>query len=87
MHFAWAGGRERGTPHYFRVQTRSLLIELVNAIDSGNHIHSVIRDFEHDFARDSLTLHDAHLAEHGSHLSTRTVSSEGTVLKANDWAW
>ncbi|RFA10252.1 hypothetical protein B7R54_14325 [Subtercola boreus] len=87
IHFAWAGGLERGTPHYFRVQTRSLLIELVNAVDSGNHIHSVIRDFEHDFAHDSLQKHDAHIAEYGSHLSTRTASSEGVELRANDWSW
>ncbi len=87
IHFAWAGGPVRGVPHYFRVQTRSLLIEMVNAVDSGNHIHSVIRDFEHDFGHDSLREHDAHVAEHGSHLSTRTTSSEGTELTANDWSW
>ncbi|WP_375400860.1 DUF3500 domain-containing protein [uncultured Amnibacterium sp.] len=85
--FAWAGGLVRGEPHYYRIQTRSLLIELVNAVDSGNHLHSVIRDFEHDFARDSVLAHEAHVSEHGSHLSTRTTSSEGTELRANDWAW
>jgi hypothetical protein len=87
VHFAWAGGLVRGTPHYFRVQTRSLLIEMVNAVGGGDHIHSVIRDFEHDFARDSLAMYEAHLAEHGSHLSTRTTSSQGQELRANDWAW
>jgi hypothetical protein len=87
IHFAWAGGQERGVPHYFRVQTRSLLIEMVNAVDSGNHLHSVVRDFDHDFAHDSLREHAAHLAEHGSHLSTRTTSSEGTELRPNDWSW
>ncbi len=86
-HFAWAGGRSRGVPHYFRVQTRSLLIEMVNAVDSGNHLHSVIRDFEHDFAHDSLRDYAARVAEHGSHLSTRTTSSEGVELRANDWSW
>ena len=87
VHFAWAGGLERGVPHYFRVHTPSLLIEMVNAVDSGNHLHSVIRDFDHDFAHDSLLDHAAHVAEHGSHLSTRTTSSEGTELRPNDWAW
>jgi hypothetical protein len=87
LHFAWAGGLVAGVPHYFRVQSGTLLIELVNAVDSGNHIHSVIRDFEHDFGYDSLATHDAHVAEHGGHLSTRTVSSEGTELRANDWSW
>lgn len=86
-HFAWAGGLVRGEPHYFRVQTRSLLIEMVNAVDSGNHLHSVIRDFEHDFARDSLRDHAAYLAEHGTHLATRTTSSASTGLRTNDWAW
>ncbi len=87
IHFAWAGGLERGTPHYFRVHTRKLLIEMVNAVDSGNHIHSAIRDFDNDFANDSLARHHAHLEERGSHLDTRTTSSEGSELSANDWAW
>lgn len=87
IHFAWAGGRERGTPHYFRVQTTALLIELVNSVGGGNHIHSVIRDFEHDFAHDSLKAFEAHVAERGSHLSTRTTSSEGTELSQSDWSW
>ena len=85
-HFAWAGGLQRGVPHYFRVQTRSLLIEMVNAVDNGNHLHSVVRDFEHDFAHDSARDHRAQVAEHGSRLSTRTTSSEGTELRADDWA-
>lgn len=85
--FAWAGGLVRGEPHYYRIHTRSLLIELVNAVDNGNHLHSVIRDFEHDFARDSCENHQAHVREHGSRLSTRTTSSEGSELRGNDWSW
>lgn len=87
VHFAWAGVTERGLPHYFRVHTRSLLIEMVNAVDSGNHIHSVIRDFDTDFAEPFLRQHESHVAEHGNHLSTRTTSSEGTELRTNDWSW
>lgn len=87
LHFAWAGGLVRGTPHYFRVQTRSLLIEMVNAVDSGNHLHSVIRDFQHDFAHDSWNAYQAQLAEQGSHLSSRTVSSEGIELRAEERSW
>lgn len=87
VYFAWAGGPVRGVPHYFRVQTRSLLIEMVNAVDSGDHIHSVIRDFGFDFADDALRRHAAHVAEHGTHLSSRTTSSEGTELATNDWSW
>jgi hypothetical protein len=84
VHFAWAGGLKRGLPHYFRVQTRSLLIEMVNAVDSGNHLHSVIRDFDHDFADDSLRDYQAQVAEHGSHLTSRTTSSEGTELRTDE---
>lgn len=87
IHFAWAGGLVRGVAHYFRVQTRALLIEMVNAVDSGNHIHSVIRDFENDFGHDVLVTHHAHVSSHGSHLSTRTTSSEGTELSENGWSW
>lgn len=87
IHFAWAGGAVRGVPHYFRVQTGSLLIEMVNAVDNGNHIHSVVRDFEQDFAHCFLRDHEAHVAEHGDHLSSRTTSSEGTDLQSNNWSW
>lgn len=87
LHFAWAGGLVRGVPHYFRVQTRSLLIEMVNAVDSGNHLHSVIRDFEHDFAHDSQQRYLAQVAEHGVHLASRTISSAETGLGADDWPW
>lgn len=87
IHFAWAGGTEKATPHYFRIHTRQLLIEMVNAVDSGNHIHSVIRDFDHDFAHDSLAAHQNHVAQQGNHLSSRTTSSDKTELKANDWSW
>ncbi len=76
-------GLVRGEPYYFRVQTRLLLIEMVNAVDSGNHLHSVL----HDFAHDSLRDHAAHRAEHGTHLATRTTLSEGTELQANDGSW
>lgn len=83
--FAWAGGRVRGTPHYFRVQTGRLLMELVNAVDEGNHIHSVLRDFDEDFAAGSLSRHADHSATSGSHLDTRTTSSELTGLLDTRW--
>ena len=60
---------------------------MVNSVGDGNHIHSVIRDFDNDFAHASLAKYGDQLAEHGSHLSTRTTSSEGTELTANDWSW
>jgi Protein of unknown function (DUF3500) len=57
VHFAWAGGLEPGTPHYYRIQTSALLVESVNAIDSGNHIHSVWRDLGNDLGHDLLRDH------------------------------
>jgi hypothetical protein len=55
--FAWAGGAERGVPHYYRVQGPRLLIEYDNAQRGGNHAHSVWRDPEGDFGMDILGEH------------------------------
>ena len=55
--FAWAGGVERGEPHYYRVQGPSFLIEYDNTQNDANHIHSVWRDFDGDFGRDLLREH------------------------------
>lgn len=55
--FAWAGGTERGQPHYYRIQTPSFLIEYDNTQDNANHIHSVWRDVEGDFGLDLLKAH------------------------------
>jgi Protein of unknown function (DUF3500) len=57
VHFAWAGETRRGTPHYFRVHTERFLIELVNAVQNGNHIHSVLRDFDNDLGGELLKAH------------------------------
>ncbi len=57
IHFAWAGGTAPGTPHYYRIHTSTVLVETVNAIDSGNHIHSVWRDLANDFGHDLLRAH------------------------------
>jgi hypothetical protein len=57
VHFAWAGDTRRGTPHYFRVHTERFLIELVNAVQNGNHIHSVLRDFDNDLGGELLKAH------------------------------
>jgi hypothetical protein len=57
VHFAWAGGLEPGTPHYYRIHTSTILVESVNAIDSGNHIHSVWRDLRNDLGHDLLLAH------------------------------
>ena len=55
--FAWAGGFERGQPHYYRIQGKTFLIEYDNTQNNANHIHSVWRDFNGDFGRDLLKLH------------------------------
>jgi hypothetical protein len=59
--FAWSGGIDRGSPHYYRVHAPSFLIELDDTQDHANHIHSVWRDFNGDFGADLLKLHyDSH---------------------------
>jgi hypothetical protein len=57
LFFAWAGGLERGTGHYYRIQSPTFLIELDDTQDHANHIHSVWRDFEGDFGLDLLKEH------------------------------
>ena len=66
VHFCWAGGQERGTPHYYRLQGPSFLVEFENAQMGGNHIHSVWRDPDNDFGFDVLSRHhaEAHDPEH-----------------------
>jgi hypothetical protein len=55
--FAWAGGKERGEPHYYRIQGKTFLIEYDNVQNEANHPHSVFRSFEGDFGRDILAEH------------------------------
>jgi len=55
--FAWAGGKERGEPHYYRVQGKTFLIEYDNVQGEANHPHSVWRSFDGDFGRDLLAEH------------------------------
>ena len=75
VHFAWAGGQRPGTAHYYRVQTKDLLIEFDNAMNSGNHIHSVWRDLDNDLGHDLLLDHYEREARNGNHLQTRLSSS------------
>ncbi len=62
LSFLWAGGLETGQPHYYRIQGPRLVIEYDNAARNANHVHSVWRDPEGDFAVDVLADHyrDAH---------------------------
>jgi hypothetical protein len=55
--FAWAGGLERGEPHYYRIQLANFVLEYDNTQNNANHPHSVWRDFDHDFGLDVLAEH------------------------------
>ena len=55
VHFAWAGATKPGVGHYYRVQGPTFVLELVNtqsdpAGNPANHIHSVWRSLQGDFA-------------------------------------
>jgi hypothetical protein len=60
--FAWAGDKERGQPHYYRVQGKTFLLEYDNVQNEANHVHCVWRSFEGDFGADLLGAH--YKAEH-----------------------
>jgi hypothetical protein len=55
--FAWAGGINKGDPHYYRIQTAAFLIEYDDTQNGANHIHTVWRDFTGDFGADLLKEH------------------------------
>jgi hypothetical protein len=55
--FAWAGGLERGEPHYYRVQGPTFLIEFDNTQNNANHVHAVYRTFQNEFGEDILKRH------------------------------
>jgi hypothetical protein len=57
VHFLWAGGAERGQPHYYRLQGPRLLAEWDNTQRDVNHAHSVWRDPGNDFGLDLLGRH------------------------------
>jgi len=60
--FLWAGGVERGEPHYYRLQSDDWLIEYDNTQRDVNHIHTVLRHWTNDFGADVLAEH--HAAHH-----------------------
>ncbi len=57
LSFAWAGGRERGQGHYYRLHGVHFAVEYDNTQDGANHVHTVWRDFERDFGGDLLRRH------------------------------
>lgn len=55
VHFAWAGATKPNVGHYYRIQGKSFLIELVNTQPDAegtpaNHIHAVWHDLNGNFA-------------------------------------
>ena len=60
--FAWAGPLERWHGHYYSISAPEFLIEYDNTQNGANHIHSVLRDYRHDWGEDLLAAHyaDAH---------------------------
>ncbi len=66
IHFAWAGGEERGMPHYYRLHSPFFFVEYDNTQNNANHIHSVWRHIEDDFGADLLRLH-YHKTDHHDH--------------------
>jgi hypothetical protein len=57
IYFGWAGGLERGEPHYYRIQGPTFLMEYDNTQNDANHVHTTWRDFENDFGEDLLRKH------------------------------
>ena len=57
LNFAWAGGPNRGDPHYYRIAAPTFLIEYDNTQNGANHVHSVWREFTGDFGEDLLKEH------------------------------
>ncbi|HEY7115851.1 MAG TPA: DUF3500 domain-containing protein [Tepidisphaeraceae bacterium] len=57
IYFGWAGGLEKGQPHYYRIHGPNVLIEYDDTQNEANHIHTVWRDLENDFGGDLLRKH------------------------------
>ncbi|MBM3942399.1 MAG: DUF3500 domain-containing protein [SAR202 cluster bacterium] len=57
IHLAWGGPAERAKPHYYRLHGGSFVVEFDNRQNGANHIHSVWRDVENDFANDAMRDH------------------------------
>jgi len=57
LSFAWAGSLNPGSGHYYRIQGPMLLIEYDNTQTNANHVHTVVRDLNNDFAEDILREH------------------------------
>ena len=57
LYLAWAGPVSKDEAHYYRIHGGDFVVEFDNRQDGANHIHSVWRDVENDFAADVLAEH------------------------------
>ena len=57
IHLAWGGPIDRAKPHYYRLHGGDFVVEYDNRQNGANHIHSVWRDVNNDFANDVLRDH------------------------------
>jgi hypothetical protein len=57
IHLAWGGPAERAKPHYYRLHGGNFVVEYDNRQNGANHIHSVLRNVENDFANDAMRDH------------------------------
>ena len=61
LSFAWAGSLAPGEPHYYRIHGTWFAIEYDCIQNEANHVHTVWRDFDHDFGGEAYRQH---LREH-----------------------
>lgn len=88
LRFAWAGGTEANTAHYYRISTSGLLVEADNAVAAGQHVHAIWRDLNNDLGHDLLLDHYAQHGPDGQHLQRRLVSNrltEDAPLTTESW--
>jgi hypothetical protein len=64
VYFAWIGGQERNTPHYYIINGPDFLIEYDNYPSNGNHIHLILREKGNDFGADLLKEHYLNSGHH-----------------------
>ena len=57
IHLAWGGALDRTGAHYYRLHGGNFVVEFDNQQNDANHIHSVWRDVDNDFANDVLREH------------------------------
>ncbi len=57
LRVAWAGPVARREGHYYRIHGGNFLVEFDNCQNDANHVHSVWRDVDNDFAQDVLRDH------------------------------